>query len=41
MSFCPRDAHKEVKERVQYVMNTNGGQGVIRDIVDSFFRGRK
>lgn len=41
MSFCPKDAHKEVKERVQYVMNTNGGQGVIREIVDSFFRGKK
>lgn len=36
MSFCPRDAHREVKQRVQYIMNTNGGQGVIREIVDTF-----
>lgn len=40
MSFCPKDAHKEVKEKAQYVMNTNGGQGVIREIVDSFFGGK-
>lgn len=36
MSFCPKDAHREVKQRVRYIINTNGGQGVIREIVDTF-----
>lgn len=37
MSFCPRDAHKEVKKKTRYVTKSKGGQGVIREIVDKFF----
>lgn len=33
-SACPSDAMKEVKNIVQYVCLTKGGQGVVREIVD-------
>lgn len=37
MSFCPSDAHRKVKKETKYVMESKGGQGVIREIVDKFF----
>lgn len=34
ISFAPRDAHPDVKERVNYVMNSNGGHGAVRECID-------
>lgn len=36
-SCCPFDAQKQVKQICQYISKSNGGQGVIRDIVDKYF----
>ncbi len=34
LSFCPSDACFEVKKSVGYILNKNGGNGAIREIVD-------
>lgn len=36
-SACPNDAINEVKEIVNYCSNKNGGQGVIRDVINNIF----
>lgn len=38
-SCCPSDAHRSIKEIVNYVSNVPGGSGVIRDIFDNIFGG--
>ena len=37
-SCCPNDACKEVKNVCNYICSSNGGYGVIREIVDKYFR---
>lgn len=37
-SCCPNDACKEVKNVCNYICSSNGGYGVIREIVDKCFR---
>ena len=38
LSFCPKDAAKEVRKKVKYILKTRGGEGVIREIVDKFLK---
>lgn len=38
VSFCPSDAVNEVKDVCDYVLSKKGGHGVIREIVNIFFR---
>lgn len=35
-SICPNDACKEIKQICDFISSKDGGQGVIRDIVDNF-----
>ena len=37
-SCCPADACQEIKEIANYTCIKSGGDGVIREIVDNFFR---
>lgn len=32
--FCPSDAHESIKEISDYVLNTKGGDGVVREMLD-------
>ncbi|MFB0528186.1 MAG: KdsC family phosphatase [bacterium] len=34
LSFCPKDAPEEVKQVVDYVTRTEGGRGVLREVVE-------
>jgi len=34
LSFCPKDAPEEVKQVVDYVTKTEGGRGVLREVVE-------
>ncbi|MBI88604.1 MAG: haloacid dehalogenase [Candidatus Marinimicrobia bacterium] len=38
-SFCPADANKKIKDVANFVMNTNGGNGVIRELYDLICEG--
>lgn len=33
---CPKDAQKEVKKVCKYISNKNGGEGVVRDFLESY-----
>lgn len=35
-SACPKDAQKEVKRICNYISSKNGGQGVVRDFLESY-----
>jgi YrbI family 3-deoxy-D-manno-octulosonate 8-phosphate phosphatase len=39
VSFCPADAVEEVKKSVTIVCRKRGGEGVIREVVDSLLTG--
>ena len=34
MKFCPSDAHNSIKKIADYVLESNGGDGVIRELLD-------
>ena len=34
ITFCPADSHKNIKTISNHVLNTNGGNGVIRELYD-------
>ena len=34
VTFCPADAHESIKAISNYILKTNGGDGVIREIFD-------
>ncbi|CAN2042112.1 3-deoxy-D-manno-octulosonate 8-phosphate phosphatase (KDO 8-P phosphatase) [Candidatus Magnetomoraceae bacterium gMMP-15] len=34
LAVCPRDAREYIKDRVDFVTNTKGGEGVVRDVAD-------
>ena len=36
MSLCPTDAHPRIKQIVTHVLNTKGGGGVARELLDLF-----
>ena len=33
-TFCPADAHEIIRGKTDYVLKSNGGQGVIRELLD-------
>ena len=33
-SFCPNDANEEIKRRVKFVLSKNGGEGVVREMLE-------
>ena len=33
-SFCPKDAHKDIRNISTYVMKSKGGDGVVRELFD-------
>ena len=33
-TFCPADAHESIKAISDHVLNTKGGDGVIRELLD-------
>ena len=34
LSACPSDSHNEVKKNVSYILNTKGGDGVLREVAE-------
>ena len=40
LSFCPADARPEVRERVDVVLETRGGQGAARELCERVLRAR-
>jgi len=34
---CPSDSHKEIKKISKIVLNTKGGHGVVRELLESVF----
>ena len=38
LSFAPKNAAEEVKKVADYITKVNGGDGVIREIFDKYFR---
>lgn len=37
-SACPADAHSEVKQRVDYICQHNGGKGAVREFIEIILR---
>jgi len=33
-TYCPADAHDSIKSISDYILKTNGGDGVIRELLD-------
>jgi 3-deoxy-D-manno-octulosonate 8-phosphate phosphatase (KDO 8-P phosphatase) len=33
-SVCPADSHSRIKDMADFVLNTNGGQGVVRELLE-------
>jgi 3-deoxy-D-manno-octulosonate 8-phosphate phosphatase (KDO 8-P phosphatase) len=38
MSFCPADAHHSVKKIASHLMETKGGQGVVRELLELYMK---
>ena len=38
IAMCPSDANKKVKKICKYITKAKGGKGVIREIVDKYFK---
>jgi len=38
LSFCPKDAPEEVKQIVDYVTKAEGGQGVLREVIEMILK---
>jgi len=36
-SACPADSHPRIREIAKFVLNTNGGEGVVRELVEHVF----
>ena len=34
MSFAPKDAHSDVKAKVDHILDSNGGHGAVRECID-------
>ncbi len=39
-TFCPKDAHERIKKISKYILETKGGNGVIREIYDHLINTR-
>jgi len=37
-SACPSDSHSEVKKSCSFILKTNGGKGVVREILEDIFK---
>lgn len=37
-SACPKDSHKRIKRISKYILKSNGGDGVIREITENLFK---
>ena len=37
-SLCPKDSHKEIKKIATKVLSTEGGKGVVREIIEKIFK---
>lgn len=37
-SACPADSHRKIKELSNFVLNTRGGSGVVRELLEDVFR---
>ncbi|MDR3112352.1 MAG: HAD hydrolase family protein [Elusimicrobiota bacterium] len=40
LSVCPNDASKDVKKGVDYISEFNGGEGVLRDVVELILKAK-
>lgn len=38
LTFCPSDSHPLVKKKANVILNTAGGQGVFREILEHWFK---
>ena len=38
LALCPADAHQKIKSMAQYIFESKGGDGVIREFYDYFFK---
>ena len=38
LTFCPIDSHEAVKSVVKVVLKTKGGEGVVREILETHFK---
>ena len=38
LTFCPSDSHEQVKNIAEVVLRTKGGEGVIREILEIYFK---
>ncbi len=38
LTFCPNDSHEKVKKIAKVVLKTNGGEGVMREILETCFQ---
>jgi 3-deoxy-D-manno-octulosonate 8-phosphate phosphatase (KDO 8-P phosphatase) len=38
LTFCPSDSHEAVKSVVKVVLKTKGGEGVVREILETHFK---
>ena len=37
-SACPSDSHKSIKDIASFVLSVKGGDGVIRELMESIFK---
>ena len=38
LTFCPSDSHEQVKNIAEVVLRTKGGEGVVREILEMYFK---
>ncbi|MDB2469183.1 HAD hydrolase family protein [Alphaproteobacteria bacterium] len=38
LSFCPSDAHHLIRNAARFILKTNGGDGVMREVVEDYFK---
>ena len=38
-AFCPRDAHQEIKNISHHILESKGGEGVVRELLDLMRKG--
>ena len=39
-TFCPNDAHHSIRNLSNYILDTNGGEGVVRELFDIIKKGK-
>ena len=38
LTFCPKDAHYLIRDLAKFTLKTNGGDGVMREVVEDYFK---